>query len=194
MLVRRNVVLMAAAAVGGFCVPTAARASLEFAAILEGDGSAGMRIDASLRQLVTELETDRAFVYMRNPETRQVGYTHLFTTLSNWGGLPLGHWSDERPLDRISDPLLRSAYQSDAAHFIDDIETAPPGKLNLALERSYFGHRALIHAPLYSGGIFFGILETAVRNRPRQWEPEARALIVWLQPRMAELCRDFLSS
>lgn len=194
MLTRRAFGLSVACTVGVGTWPLSAAETGSFSEVLDRDAPPGERIDALLDLLITELRTDRAFIYMRNPATGQVGYTHLVTRISGWDRLPVGRWSKEPPIEQISEPLLRSAYLSDAAHFIPDIETAPPGSINVTLERSYFGHRALIHAPLHSRGDFFGILETAMRDRPRNWSPDTRTLIAWLQPRVAELCRAYLTS
>ncbi|MEO1025437.1 MAG: hypothetical protein AAFX07_07760 [Pseudomonadota bacterium] len=66
--------------------------------------------------------------------------------------------------------------------------------LNREIERRVFGHRALVHAPLYFRGAFYGILETAMKDQPRAWNDADRALIQWLQPRVAELCHDYLAT
>ena len=153
----------------------------------------GARIRAILDALTSILSTDRAFIYMRDPVLRRVGYTHLVTHIAGWDQLPVGRWSPEPDPARITEPLLASAYRSDKVHFIEDIETAPPTVLNRAIERGYFGHRSLIHAPLYHGQEFYGILETALKDRPRVWSQDAQDLIHWLQPRLAELCRAYLA-
>lgn len=58
-------------------------------------------------------------------------------------------WSQEPSNLNANDPLTLSAYRSSESKIIEDIETAPPGMLDINLERSVFRHRALVHAPIY---------------------------------------------
>lgn len=46
--------------------------------------------------------------------------------------------------------------------FVDDVETAGAEVVNLPYEREVFGHRTLIHAPVYQNGQLYGILEPCV--------------------------------
>ncbi len=156
--------------------------------------SSDQKLDAVLTLLVRHLRTDRAFIYMRDPDRRMTAYTHLATTRPGWGRFALNAWSPEPNPDTLTEPMLKSAFHSDQVHYIDDIETAPAGMINRALERSYFGHRALIHAPLHQQARFYGILETAMKDTPRIWSPQTRDLIHWLQPQVARLCSLYLSA
>lgn len=158
------------------------------------DMPSDQKLNAMLTLLVERLKTDRAFIYMRDPDRRMTAYTHLATTRPDWGHFALKSWSREPNPETLNEPMLKSAFYSDKVHFVDDIETAPEGTINRAMERSYFGHRALIHAPLHHQGRFYGILETAMKDTPRIWSSQARDLIHWLQPRVARLCSDYLSN
>ena len=156
--------------------------------------SPDQRLASVVEALVRTLWTDRAFIYMRDQVARQVAYTHLHANDPNWRRFSLGRWSREPDPETLSEPMLKRAFSDPRAHFIDDIETAPPDVLNKHFERSFFGHRALIHAPLYQGATFYGILETATRHQPRIWSTDEKDLIRWLQPRTAELCQAYLAA
>lgn len=190
---RRAVIFVAA----GFALfPKSAFASSPPSDISDIFASA-LSADAKLKRLMSAitgaLGTDRCFIYMRDPKTRRTAYTHGHTALKGWrhfGGS--GGWSPEPNPETVGEPMLKKAFKSSVAHFVEDIETASPGTLNVALERGYFGHRALVHAPIYHRGIFYGILETAVRDKPRDWSAKDRALIEWLQPRVAALAAEYL--
>lgn len=158
------------------------------------DMSSDQKLNAMLAVLVAALQTDRAFIYMRDPDRGMTAYTHLATTRPDWGHFALKSWSREPNPDTLNEPMLKSAFRSDKVHFVDDIETAPDGMINRALERSYFGHRALIHAPLHHQTRFYGILETAMKDTPRIWSAQTQDLIHWMQPRVARACSDYLSN
>lgn len=150
-------------------------------------------LSALMPAVVEALGTDRCFVYMRDPVRRRVAFTHGYSRLPDWRSFDGGPWQAEPDPARIGEPMLKKAFTDPTALFIEDIETAPAGVLNAALERGYFGHRALVHAPIYHQRAFYGILETAVRDRPRVWSTADRALIEWLQPRTARLAAEFLA-
>lgn len=164
----------------------------EIAAILASDASPDAALSALMPVLVRALGTDRAFVYMRDPVARRVAFTHGFSAIPGWRSFDGGAWRPEPNPATLAEPMLKKAFSDPAALFVEDIETAAPGVLNADLERRVFGHRALVHAPLYHEGAFYGILETAVRDRPRVWTADDRALITWLQPRTARLAAAYL--
>lgn len=131
--------------------------------------------------VVDELQCDRTFLYIRDPQRQRTRITHGYSRDNRWPTMVQSGWSAESPSLNSKDPLTASAYQSPEAKFIDDIETASPGTLDLAMERAVFGHRALVHAPIYYEDEFYGILEPCVFDEPRIWTERDRNLIAGLQ-------------
>ncbi len=129
------------------------------------------------RQLVDELPCDRCFIYMRDPETRlgSVAYAHVRDP--RWPTLLYDRWVVESPDYERIDPLFVAALRDPAPIYVDDLNTAPPGLLNHAHERSYFGHRAFVHAPITWRGRLYGILEPCVFETARVWSARDRALV-----------------
>ena len=160
--------------------------------LLDADLDADSKLKRLMPLIVTALQTDRCFIYMRDPRRRQVAYTHGYTALQSWRHFGDGIWRPEPNPATLNEPMLKKAFTDSRPLFIEDIETAEDGVLNVALERRVFGHRALVHAPLYHQDAFYGILETAVRNVPRRWTEIDRSVIRTLQPEVAALAAIFL--
>ncbi len=131
--------------------------------------------------VVDVLQCDRCFLYIRDPQQQRTRITHGYSREARWPTMVQTNWSPEPSDLNTKDPLTLSAYQSSEAHFIEDIEAASPGTLDINLERSVFGHRALIHAPIYSDDEFYGILEPCVFEVPRRWTDQDRVIIQALQ-------------
>lgn len=131
------------------------------------------------------LACHRCLLFPRHPETWMSCCSH------GWWDKP----EHAFPRDRIwrrqprslasEDPLFGEALRNPEALYIEDIETAGPAVLDLDYERRDFGHRALIHAPLFHEGRCWGILEPCVFDAPRAWTAGDRALTAWLQQRLA---------
>lgn len=172
------------------CLAAAAPPSIE--QLVSGEVEPDQALGRLVQAVVETMGTDRCFVYMRDPRRKMTAYTHGFSRLADWRSFDGGTWGPEADPETISEPMLKKAYRDPTPLFIDDIETAAPETLNRSLERSVFGHRALVHAPIYFRGNFYGILETAVRDSPRVWTSHDRALISWLQPRAARLAAGYL--
>ncbi|MEO1390687.1 MAG: GAF domain-containing protein [Cyanobacteria bacterium J06634_6] len=138
-------------------------------------------LTALMPAVVDALQCDRCFIFIRDPQRQRTRITHGYSRETRWSTMVQTGWSLESPNLNSKDPLTLSAYQSPEAKFIDDIETAPPGSLDIQLERSVFGHRALVHAPIYNDAEFYGILEPCVFDIPRRWAESDRELIQNLQ-------------
>lgn len=138
-------------------------------------------LTALMPAVVDALQCDRCFMFIRDPQRQRTRITHGYSREARWPTMVQTGWSRESSNLNSKDPLTLSAYQSPEAKFIDDIETAPPGTLDIQLERSVFGHRALVHAPIYNDGEFYGILEPCVFDVSRRWAARDRELIQNLQ-------------
>lgn len=90
------------------------------------------------------------------------------------------------------DPLMAIAFRTPEAVFVEDIETAGAEVLNLDYEREGFGHRALIHAPIYYDGELYGILEPCVFGQPRAWTERDRQITALVQEKVGNLIPDLL--
>ncbi|MEL6373312.1 MAG: GAF domain-containing protein [Pseudomonadota bacterium] len=163
-----------------------------FEAIFARSTTPDAKLKALMPAIVRTMATDRCFIYMRDPVKRRTAYTHGHTALQGWRHFGGGSWGREPNPATLNEPMLKKAFTDPTALFISDIETAPAHVLNKRLERAYFGHRALVHAPLYHRGRFYGILETAVRRKPRVWSAQDKQLIIALQPRVAALAARYL--
>lgn len=84
------------------------------------------------------------------------------------------------------------AFRTPEAVFIEDIETANIEVVDVTYEREAFGHRALIHAPIYYNNQLYGILEPCVFGYPREWTDDDRAVINFVQPRAAIVALNYL--
>ena len=160
--------------------------------LLDAPLDADAKLGRLMPLIVTALQTDRCFIYMRDPKRRRVAYTHGYTALKAWRHFGDGSWRTEPDPATLNEPMLKKAFSDPSPLFIEDIETAPEGMLSVDLERRVFGHRALIHAPIYHHGIFYGVLETAIRDTPRRWTDIDRAVISAMQPKVTALAADFL--
>jgi len=149
--------------------------------ILQDNQAPDAVFTALMPAVVDILQCDRCFLFIRDPQRQRTRITHGYSRASRWPTMVQSDWSQESPDLNANDPLTLSAYESPEAHFIEDIETAPPGTLDINLERSVFGHRALIHAPIYHDEEFYGVLEPCVFDAPRQWTEGDRTLIQGLQ-------------
>ncbi|MGJ3246943.1 MAG: GAF domain-containing protein [Elainellaceae cyanobacterium] len=153
----------------------------EIATILQDSSDPDIAFTALMPALVEVLQCDRCFLFIRDPQRQRTRITHGYSREPRWPTMVQADWSRESPDLNAKDPLTLSAYQSPEAHFIEDIETAPAGMLDVNLERSVFGHRALIHAPIYADAEFYGVLEPCVFETPRVWSEGDRRLIQNLQ-------------
>jgi GAF domain-containing protein len=144
--------------------------------------------------VVDALQCDRTFLYIRDPQRQRTRITHGYSRDNRWPTMVQSGWSPESPSLNSKDPLTASAYRSPEAKFINDIETAPPDSLDLAMERAIFGHRALVHAPIYHEDTFYGILEPCVFDEPRTWSERDRTLIQILQSQLGHWIVSYLAN
>jgi GAF domain-containing protein len=139
------------------------------------------------------LSCQRCLLFLRDPVHWWSCCTH------GWWDLPEHAFPREKTWRRqseslaVEDPMFGEALRNPIALFIEDVETAGPEVLNLEYERRDFGHRALIHAPLFHDGRCFGIFEPCVFERPRAWTAADRALTAWLQERLGALAARYVA-
>lgn len=139
------------------------------------------------------LRCDRCFLYLRNPETAQGRVTHCHCVDERWPDLRGASWLEAKDI-APQDPLMAIACQTSASVFVDDIETASAEVINREYERQEFGHRALIHTPLYCKDRLIGILELCVFEQPRQWLERDRSIVAIAQSALTPVVEAYLTS
>lgn len=140
--------------------------------------------------LCDALSVDRCFLYLRDPDTGIGGVVACASVEDRWPDLRAAP-TPEAPDLAVADPLMGWAHRMPGAIYVADIETAGADILDVEFERSGFGHRALVHAPVVDpwpeGGRLLGILEPCVFDTPRLWSPADRALVAAVQGRLSPL-------
>jgi len=140
------------------------------------------------------LDCDRCLLFLRQPATGLSRMTH------GWSKKPQFElarddrgWQPEPASLVADDPMFAEALRNPNALYIDDIKTADPALVNAAYELENFGHRALIHAPIYHDGQMYGILEPCVFGAPRRWNDRDRNTVDFVQDRIAPLVARYVA-
>ena len=159
--------------------------------ILEANQGPDAIFTALMPALCEVLKCDRCFLYLRNPQDNKGKITHCWRNSSQWHDLSGSNWIEEGDIAG-KDPLMAMAFRTPEAVFVEDIETAGPKVVNLTYEREEFGHRALIHAPLYYDELLFGILEPCVFETPRVWTKNDRQVVAGVQEKLGLLAATYV--
>ncbi|MGF1457626.1 MAG: GAF domain-containing protein [Leptolyngbyaceae cyanobacterium] len=161
--------------------------------VIQSAPSIDAAAEAILSNLGQQLACDRAFLYVRSPES-QIGKVPFCWRRTNT--IPLIQdvdWKPEPSSLSNEDPMFAAALKAEPSVFIEDVETASPDTLNQEFERKTFGHRALVHGHLCVDGQLWGILQPCIFDRPRQWTKHDRQLIqtnvAWLTPLAIEFVK-----
>ena len=138
------------------------------------------------------LQTDRCFLMLRNPQTRQYRVfcwrrSDEFPNKNTLG------WEQEEEWEQ-TDPLFAAAIRAEESIFVEDIETAGAAVLNVEFERKNFGHRALIHAHLRHDGQLWGILEPCIFGHPRVWSEFDRALTIQVVEQLTPIAMAYVKA
>lgn len=168
--------------------------SPELADLLTGDGALDERLTALMPQLCRELTCDRCALFLRDPETLLSRMTHAWARAPEFELAREDRgWVPQSPTLVEDDPMFAEALVNPEALYIDDIETADPALVNAAFEREHFGHRALIHAPLFHDGAMYGILEPCVFGEPRAWSKTDRETVSKAQELLAPMVARYVA-
>lgn len=141
----------------------------------------------------TAISCPRCFLFLRQPDQAKSRYTHAWWSDERYPIVINPEWAEEGNIAE-EDPLYGEALANPEALYIDDIETASPGLLNVEFERKHFAHRALIHAPIYDQGKLYGILEPCVFDQPRAWGWSDRAITAWVQTQIGPLAAEYVAA
>ena len=158
----------------------------DLTALLEADRDPDELLGELMGVLGRTLDCDRCLLFLRHPATGLSRMTHGWTRRSEFE-FPRDDrgWQPEPETLAADDPMFAEALRNPEALYIDDIETADPALVNVAYEREHFGHRALIHAPVFHDGAMYGILEPCVFGTPRAWRDQDREAVSYVQARVA---------
>lgn len=160
--------------------------------VLNSSREPGDVFSALLPVLCAVLQSDRCFLYLRNPATRTGMITHCWRRAPEYPDVTDSDWKKEPESLPDEDPLFAAALRTDASIFVEDVETADPAVVNLAFEQKSFGHRALIHAHLCSEGHLWGVLQPCIFGRPRVWTESDRGVIAGVEKRLTPLVVTFV--
>jgi GAF domain-containing protein len=163
--------------------------------VLEDLFSNSQSTEALLTQLMPILcqvmDCERCLLFLRDPVTKMGACTHSYSARPEYP-YPTSDWALESPTLAQDDPLFAEALRNPEALYVEDVENADPSVLNLAFEREYFAHSALIHAPIYAEGAMYGILEPCNFKKPRVWTVFDRTVTAWLQTKLAPLIVEYV--
>jgi GAF domain-containing protein len=142
---------------------------------------------ALLPALCDVLQCDRCFLYLRNPQTNIGKTPYCWCRSPQYPDVTDSKWKEEPEFLPKEDPLFAAALRVEPSIFVEDVETASPEMVNLALEQKNFGHRALVHAHLSFDGMLWGILLPSVFGQPRIWTKFDRSVISTVEKKIAPL-------
>ena len=122
----------------------------DIAILLEARDGDDAALGALMERLGRLLVCDRCLLFLRDPDSR------LSRMTPEWARRPEfafaredRGWVVEAATLEENDPMFAAALRDPAALFIDDVLAADLALVNGPYEVENFGHRALIHAPLY---------------------------------------------
>jgi GAF domain-containing protein len=198
-LLRRGMVQPAVASAVASAAPASAAARREVAALLEqswAETGSDHILTELMRVYGVALGADRCLLFLRDPGTTRNSMTHGWLRLPEFEYKRAANdeeWPMMSPTLLDDDPMYAEALRNPTALYIDDIETAPPELLSWEYELEHFGHRALVHAPVYLDGDMYGILEPCVFGaEARVWSEEDRALTRLVQSKIGPIAADYV--
>jgi len=199
LISNRTLLALGAVLAFGLCFVTHnARASdglpEPIATVLSSPDSADAKLSALMAAIPEVLDTDRAFLWVRDPDKRRVKFSHGYSSDPNRKAVISKDWAPDVHPRSIPKPLLKRAFASPHAIFIDDIYDQPKEMLNADFQALVYENRALIHAPLYVDGALYGILQTDIFDSPRDWSDQDIALMQKIQEQLATLTVAYLQT
>ncbi|OKH23986.1 GAF domain-containing protein [Chroogloeocystis siderophila] len=147
-----------------------------------------------LPALCNILQTDRCFLYLRNPYNQTGKVAYCWRRSAEIPNVIDSEWSKEPESLAAEDPLFSAALQAKPSVYVEDVEMANSEVVNLDFERKHFGHRALIHAHLCKDGLLWGILQPCIFGKSRVWSDSDRAIITELEQRLTPLAITYVKT
>jgi GAF domain-containing protein len=130
-----------------------------------------------MQEIVTLLQCDRCFLYVRDPQTRLGKAAFCYCRDPSFPDVTGRKWQLESPAIERQDPMFAAALNCQPSIFVENIDTADPQIVNRAFEEREFGHKSLIHAHLCHENQLWGILQPCVFARPRIWSQSDRQFV-----------------
>jgi GAF domain-containing protein len=162
-------------------------------AIFERDGTPGEILDALMPAFARALNCERCVMFLRDPKTDRGRALHRWAAKPEFALRREDRGWEPMPATLLDDdPMYAEAMVNPEALYIEDIETADPALLNVAYEREHFGHRALVHAPVWHKGEMYGVLEPSSMTEPRKWSDADRALVAAVQASIGPVVAAFV--
>ena len=160
--------------------------------------ASGATTDALLDRLpaafAAAIDCDRCILFLRDPHTRRARATHAWQRKSEYAlARDRDGWQIENPSLPDDDPMFALALRDPAALYIEDVLTAEQTLVNGPYEVANFGHRALIHAPLYHDELMYGIFEPCMIGEARAWSDADRAATALVQEKIAPAVADYVA-
>ena len=162
--------------------------------VLENNQEPDVVFSALMPALGEVLQSDRCFLYLRDPITRIGKVSYCWCRSSEFPEIFDADWKPEPESLAKEDPMFAAALQTEPSIFVEDVETASPEIVNKAFEHKTFGHRALIHAHLCLDGQLWGILQPCVFNQPRVWNDFDRFVISQVTEKITPLAVAYMKS
>ena len=163
-------------------------------ALLASGASTDALLDRIPAAFAAAIDCDRCILFLRDPHTRRARATHAWQRKPEYAlARDDEGWHVENPSLPIDDPMFALALRDPAALYIEDVLTADQALVNGPYEVENFGHRALIHAPLYHEGLMYGILEPCMIGEARVWSDADRAATALVQEKIAPAVADYVA-
>ena len=145
-----------------------------------------------MKAIAEYLNSDRCFLYLRDPQTRLGRVPFCWTRNPNVPAVYDDNWKPEPESLADEDPMFAAALATKPSIFVEDVETASPEVLNSTFERENFGHRALIHGHLCSDHQLWGVLQPCLMNQPRHWTAEERSTFSQIVQQITPIAVDYI--
>ena len=165
-----------------------------FEHLLKADIAPGIILEQLLPLVAEALQTDRCFLYLRNPVKEKGRIEFCYCRNPLVPNVKEPEWKNDTKDLPKEDPLFAAALQAKPSVYVEDVETSHPTVVNRNFEAKTFGHRALIHAHITENGELWGILQPAIFGSPRKWTLEDHQLIESLLPRMLSPVRAYMQA
>jgi GAF domain-containing protein len=149
---------------------------------------------ALLPPLCDVLQSDRCFLYLRNPETQMGKIAFCWRRKPDVPHVGKEEWEREPDDLADEDPLFAASLRTDPSVYVEDVETAEPSVVNINFERENFGHRALIHSHLVQDKQLWGVLQPAVFGQPRVWTAADRAIVTPLETKLMPIVIEYVKA
>ncbi|MBD2042050.1 GAF domain-containing protein [Microcoleus sp. FACHB-672] len=162
--------------------------------ILENNSEPEAVFSALMPALGEVLQSDRCFLYLRDPHTRLGKVSYCWCRTPEFPEIFDADWKPEPESLAKEDPLFAAALRTEPSIFVEDVETANPKIVNKAFEHKTFGHKALIHAHLCFDNQLWGILQPCVFNQPRIWNDFDRFVISHVTEKITPLAVAYMKA